>query len=136
MESYLLKEHPELSAVIRAAFPAYRKTKAYLSMFSGNGIDINSYWDGGSRHEYAIVDLATLQRKSLPTRTHPYFDIARQGLANAENADITVDDKGNVTLKRLPDGFALVQAGTFCGKPATAFVYVPFSNMPKFLPAN
>jgi hypothetical protein len=81
------------------------------------------------------VELSSLQRKSLPTRTHPYFDVAVRGLNNTENADIEVDGVGNVTLKRLPEGFALVAAGTFCGKPATAHVYLNSANMAKLLAA-
>jgi hypothetical protein len=98
-------------------------------------LSINSYWDGGSRTEFAVVELASLQRKSLPTRTHPYFDVAVRGLTNAENADLEVDQVGNVTLKHLPEGFALVAAGTFCGKAATAHVYLNPANMARLLAA-
>jgi hypothetical protein len=76
-----------------------------------------------------------LQRKSLPTRTHPYFDITVRGLANTENADVEVDHVGNITLRRLPDGFALVAAGTFCGKAATAHVYLNAANLARLLAA-
>jgi len=130
-----LKSAPEVKAVILAAFPSYRKLKATLSVFHG-GININSYWDGGSKDEYAVVELASLQRRSLPTHSHPYFDVTRHGLANTENQDVSIDHVGNLTLKRLPEGFALVAAGTFCGKPATAHVYLNVENMAKLLPAG
>ncbi len=131
-----LKEHPEVKRIILAAFPGYKKHRAFICTFGQSGHSINSYWDGGSRSEYAIVHLPTLQRKSLPTSTHPYFDVARQGLANAENQDLTVDHVGNVTLKNLPVDFALVQAGISCGKPATASVMVNAENLTKLLPAS
>ena len=134
METVTLKTAPEVTNVIRAAFPSYRKHKAFLSVFNG-GVNINSYWDGGSKDEYAIVELATLQRKLLPTSTHPYFDVAARGVANAENTDVIVDHVGNITLKRLPEGFALVAAGAFCGKPATAHVWVNAANMGRLLHA-
>ncbi|MGD0135272.1 MAG: hypothetical protein ABSE57_24765 [Bryobacteraceae bacterium] len=134
MHTVTLKTALEVKAVVLAAFPAYRKQNAFLSAFGG-GLSINSYWDGGSRTEFAVVELSSLQRKSLPTRTHPYFDVAVRGLNNTENADIEVDGVGNVTLKRLPEGFALVAAGTFCGKPATAHVYLNSANMAKLLAA-
>jgi len=87
MQTVTLKSAPEVKAVVLAAFPAYRKQNAFLSAFGG-GLSINSYWDGGSRTEFAVVELASLQRKSLPTRTHPYFDITVRGLANTENARV------------------------------------------------
>ena len=131
-----LKAHPEVKRVILAAFPGYKKHNAYMQEFGPSGKSINSYWDGGSRSEYAIVHIPSLQRKSLPTSTHPYFDVARQGLANAENQDLTVDHVGNVTLKNLPVDFALVQAGISCGKPATATIWVNAANLTKLLPAS
>jgi hypothetical protein len=134
MHTVTLKSAPEVKAVVLAAFPSYRKHNAFLSAFGG-GLSINSYWDGGSRTEFAVVELASLQRKSLPTRTHPYFDVAVRGLTNAENADLEVDQVGNVTLKHLPEGFALVAAGTFCGKAATAHVYLNAANMARLLAA-
>jgi hypothetical protein len=134
MHTVTLKIAPEVKAVVLAAFPAYRKQNAFLSAFGG-GLSINSYWDGGSRTEFAVVELASLQRKSLPTRTHPYFDITVRGLANTENADVEVDHVGNITLRKLPEGFALVAAGTFCGKAATAHVYLNPANMARLLAA-
>ena len=72
----------------------------------------------------------------MPTSTHPYFDVARYGLANKENEVISVDHVGNIELKILPEGFALVSAGTFCGKPATAHVYLNPANLAKLLPGG
>ena len=130
-----LKSAPEVKRVVCAAFPSYKKHNAYLSVFPGR-LNINSYWDGGSRDEYAIVDLATMQRKNMPTSTHPYFDVARHGLADKSNDVIETDHVGNITLKMLPEGFALVSAGTFCGKAATAHVYLNEANMARLLPAK
>lgn len=103
--------------------PSYRKHAAYVHTFGSRGKAVNSYWDSGSRAEYALVHLATRQCHSLPTATHPYFDIAHAGLLNSENQDLAVDHIGNVILKRLPAVFALVEAGVSCGKAATASVY-------------
>lgn len=126
-----LKQHPEVKAIVLAAFPSYKKHSAFLSEF--HPINVNSYWSGGSRDEYAIVELATMRRKSLPTSTHPYFDVAAHGLANKENATFEIDHVGNITLKYLPEGFALVCAGTFCGKPATASIKLNPANLTKML---
>jgi hypothetical protein len=128
-----LKHHPEVKRVVLAAFPSYKKHNASIGEFYP--CNINSYWDGGSRSEFAIVELATMARKPLPTTTHPYFGIVRHGLAGKEDSVLSADYAGNVTLKVLPEGFALVEAGTFCGKPATARVYVNSANLTKLLPA-
>ena len=128
-----LRLAPEVKAVVKAAFPDYRKHRAVLSVFD-RGVNINSYWDGGSKSEYAVVELASLRRRDLPSSSHPYFDVTAHGLANVENQDIKIDHVGNITLQRLPEGFALVSAGTFCGKSATARVYVARENLAKLLP--
>jgi hypothetical protein len=135
MQTVELKSVPDLKRVIVAAFPTYKKTKALVSVFGDHGVQINSYWDGGSRSTFAIVELATMRPKHLPTRSHPYFEVAAQGLANQSNELIEVDHVGNVTLKVLPEGYALIEAGTFCGKPATAHVFLNPANMPKLIAA-
>lgn len=126
-----LKKAPEVKQVVLAAFPSYRKHNAYLRAFPSE-VNINSYWDGGSRSEFAIVELATGKRRNLPTSSHPYFDVARYGV-QGENQVLRIDSAGGVYLKELPEGFALVEAGTFCGKPSTATVYVPEANLTKLL---
>jgi hypothetical protein len=128
-----LKSAPEVKRVITAAFPGYKKHKAILGTFPESGLNINSYWDGGSKDEYAIVELATMNRKAMPTSTHPFFDIAARGMANQSNGIVETDHVGNVTLKVLPEGFALVRSGYFCGKPATAGVYLNPANFAKLL---
>ena len=136
MQTLELKQYPEVKAAILAAFPNYRKHRAYVSAIGEHGVRINSYWDGGSRKEFGIVELASGRSHGLPTASHPYFDVARNGAAGTENAAISVDDRGNATLKILPDGFALIQAGTSCGKPATAHIFLNAANMPKALTAG
>lgn len=127
-----LKHSPEVKAIIRAGFPEYRKHKAYLDVYPESGMRINSYWSGGTHDEFAVVDLATGKAKNLPTQTHPFFDVAAHGI-EGQSQDVDVDRVGNVRLRHLPEGFALVRAGYFCGKPATAHVYVNPSNLVKLL---
>jgi hypothetical protein len=128
-----LKAYPAIKRIILAAFPGYKKHRAFISDFGPSGKNINSFWDGGSRAEYAIVHLPTTTRKALPTSTHPYFDVASRGIAG-ESADVEVSDRGLITLKHLPPGFALVEAGTSCGKAATAHVFFCAEDLPKQLP--
>jgi hypothetical protein len=134
METLTLKQAPDIARIVKFAFPDYRKKKAFLSVFSSTyGVNINSYWDGGSRSEFAVVNMETGERLALPTRTHPFYEVRNKGMANTENQHVTIDGGGNITLKFLPEGFALVEAGAFCGKPATAHVFLPAENMPKYL---
>lgn len=125
-----LKNNPELKRIIQAAFPNYKKRTASFRVFTGKR-NVNSYWDGGSRSEFVLIELATMRRKPLPTASHPFYDISSKGLTNQKAEAIETDHVGNVYLTELPPGFALVEAGTFCGKPATAHVLFNSENMPK-----
>jgi len=127
-----LSSTPDVRDVVRAAFPDYRKREAIVCTFYA-GLRINSYWSGGTRNEFAVVELATLRCHNLPTATNPLYDVALRGLANKADGFVKIDEAGNITLKTLPDGFVVVRAGDFCGKRATAYVFVPAANMPRFL---
>jgi hypothetical protein len=130
-----LKNTPDLKKLIQAADPSYKKRNAFVSAFSSHGVNINSHWDGGSRSLYAIVDIVTGQKKALPSHTHPFYDIAAKGLANQTDGVVSIDGGGNVTLMALPENYALVETGHFCGKVATAHVFLNPANMPKYLEA-
>jgi hypothetical protein len=56
-----LRSHPEIKAVILAAYPHYCTQTAYVGAFSEQGQNVNTYWVGGSRDMYAVVELATGQ---------------------------------------------------------------------------
>jgi hypothetical protein len=134
MQSVTLKDNQEIKRIVNSAAGNYKKQKAYVSTFSGK-VNISSYWDGGSKSYYTVVEIATGRNKSLPTSTHPYFDIAVAGMANCETPDVESDHVGNLYLRRLPKGFALVETGTFMGKTATAHVYLSPEDMPLQLTA-
>lgn len=127
-----LADDPTVKRIVQTAFPNYRKRTAWIRVWSGSQ-NINSYWDGGSRDEYAIVELATMTRRPMPTVGHPYFEVKAQGVPTGSDSFVEVDHVGNVTLKILPAGYVLVQAGTFCGKPATARIIANPADMPKYL---
>jgi len=116
METVTLKQHPEILRVIRAAAPDYRKQQAYLIVCERVTLS-DTYWDGGSRSEYAAVNLTTGRHAGAPQYAPPQFG----GPRTAPEVD-------------LPAGVAIVRTGTFCGKPATAAVYVNPANMAKLLP--
>jgi hypothetical protein len=68
--------------------------------------------------------------------SHPYFDVAQRGLADQSNGPISTDHAGNATLTTLPEGYALVEGGVFCGKTATAVVYLNDENLTPLLEAS
>lgn len=115
---FAVKEYPELLAVIRAAFPSYRKHKVIVSVTDSVEL-AGTFWDGGSRSSYVAVELASNRSKGAPQYAPPQFGGPRVA--------------PRVTL---PVGVAIVECGTFQGKPATAHVFIHPDNATKFLPAS
>jgi len=112
-----LKAAPEVLRVIRAADPSYRKHKTILRVCDSVTLS-GTYWDGGSRSSYTAVDLATGRSKGAPQYDPPQFG----GPSTAPRVSI-------------PEGVAIVQTGIFCGKTATAFIYLNPANAAKLIPA-
>lgn len=76
-----------------------------------------TYWDGGSRSEYAAVRLSDMKADRSPQFDPPQFG----GPTSAP-------------VVPLKPGYVIISHGVFCGKPATPTVYVHPSDMPFFLP--
>lgn len=83
----------------RKAMVAPRTDKVSLS---------GTFWDSGSRSDYYLVNLETM-------RAQPLAGVAPMQFGGPK------DDP----VHPLLPGFAIVQAGTFCGRPATPVVYLP-----------
>ena len=115
MQTVMLKQHPEILRVIRAADPTYKKTKAFV--FTRESVTLSgTYWDGGSRSTYTAVELATGRNKGAPQYAPPQFGGPRQS-----------------PEVQIPHDVAIVETGVFCGKTATATVYVHPVNMARLL---
>ena len=114
---------PEISRVVRAS-GVNGKRNGDVSVIEFRGPrTLNSYWDGGSKEEYCLVDMVTLKTWSMPT-SHPYFDRRPDG-----------QRCGNLEIAELPPNVCLVQGGTFCGKPASIRIHVRPENLEPLLPA-
>lgn len=112
-----VKLSPEIRDVIRAADPDYRKHDVYVHVVETVTLS-GTYWDEGSRDTYTAVNLST--RRAVPA---PQWAPSQFG---GPQAAPTVT---------LPAGVAIVRTGVFCGKPATATVYVRAADVTPFLPS-
>jgi hypothetical protein len=117
MQVITLKSAPELTRVIRCAAADYRKHKAFVHI--RDSVELSgTYWDGGSRSTYTAVNLATGKASTAEQYAPPQFGGPRAPL--------------NVAI---PPGVAIVETGYFCGKPATASVYINPVDATPMLPA-
>jgi hypothetical protein len=96
---------------------ASRKRSFFFSLFPAKGMDLDSYWSGGSRDYYAIIELATGKRHDVGSN-HPMFEAGKPRY-----------------LGTLPEGFVLLQYGVFCGKTATPYVYLNQADAPRLISA-
>lgn len=87
-----------IKSVCGLAFPDYtgRKIKVRYSVKS---LNLSSYWDGGSRSYFRIVELSTMKVVTVPDN-HPVFNKAAYDVKNVS----------------LPQGFVVVEHCYFCGK--------------------
>lgn len=98
----LASEHPTLADALRRM--GYRKKNVVLMRDrAGQRDGLRSYWDGGSRTSYALVD-ASGQVHQVP------------GVSGAPG--FTPEPKPFT----VTPGQALVELGTFHGKPTTAYI--------------
>jgi hypothetical protein len=83
-----------------------KKRKAILARPTTEVRLSGTYWDGGSRSNYFLVDLNTMQAKALASYAPPQFG----------------GPKEDPVVKIEPHQ-AVVEAGVFCGKASTPTVY-------------
>jgi hypothetical protein len=105
-----LAENKQLAALIKKVDSTYRKREAWVYIEPTLTLS-NTYWDGGSRSDYHAVNLLTGQISTMQRQAPPQFG----GKHYAASVDI-------------PDNVAIIETGYFCGKTATAKVYVNQSN--------
>ena len=91
-----------------AALLGARRRKATLAVVeAGSEVECTgTYWDGGSRSAYALLDTATRRLSAVPCPTDP----PQFGGGDAPRVSIEA-------------GAVLVQCGTYCGKPGYPTVH-------------
>jgi hypothetical protein len=118
-QTLYLDASPTTEAFRRAAFPSYAGRKFKLVVRDHPFTHFHSYWDGGSRTDYAVVELATMKAFAVP-----------------ENGSAFVADLAGVEQASLPrPGFAVVAHSFFCGKDSGLTIYLHPENAAAFLPA-
>jgi len=99
-----LKDNPEIAALVRLVS---KKHKAYLK--KQNTVSLSdTFWDGGSRSDYFLIEVSTKKITPLIHASPPQFGGMKEP-----------------AIQKIEPGFVLIEAGFFCGKPATPIVYFP-----------
>jgi hypothetical protein len=108
-------DNPEFKEIALLAFPGYSGRKFKLDTFTGP-MNLTSYWDGGSKESYVILNLKTRKSKVVPENGTPYTG-------------------KSFRISKLPEGFAVVEHSIFMGKDMGITIFVNPENMAKMLPA-
>jgi hypothetical protein len=110
METITLKDRPDLQKIVKMVDPKCRKAKAFLHRRNEVALS-GTYWDGGSRSSYYLVNLAT-----------------NEVTAAGRDAPVQFGGPRVDPVQKIEVGFAVVELGTFCGKPATPAIYLPIEG--------
>jgi hypothetical protein len=102
IETITSTTHPKEWALIKEAFPGYRKRRANLVRVESVTLS-GRYWDGGSISRYCVVT-GGVTFKHIPQRSDFPFTAP----------DIEVELNGDTVV---------IQWGIFCGKPSQAYLY-------------
>lgn len=84
-----------------------RKKKAIIAPRRSCVHISGTYWDGGSRSDWFLVKLATKEVRPLAHQNPPQFGGPKED-----------------PIQPLEPGWALIEAGVFCGKPSTPTIYL------------
>ena len=107
-ETITKKTHPKEWAIIKKVLPNYRKRTAIMNY--QDSVEFHGrYWDGGSRTVWYILRGNLVDQ--VPSRNDYPFT------AKELEVDLVNPNDGGVSV-------IVVSAGTFCGKPATACLYI------------
>ena len=112
MQTVTLSGFPEIARLIPRCV-GYKKRKAFIQSRTEKSLS-NTYWDGGSRSSYTIVNIITGQITTCAQYAPPQFG-------------------GTEPVVKIDNDIAIIETGVFCGKPATASVFVSPENYNKLL---
>jgi len=95
----------EALRVMRAACPGYRGRKFSVRVQPLSNMDLRSYWDGGSRTDYTLIDLDSRRTVALPTQSP--FDAPVRGI-EAATLPLNVGVVEHVIFQGRDQGLTLV----------------------------
>ena len=101
-----LNDDALLKKICKLAYPSYKGRK-FEVQYNTKKITMHSYWDGGSKTDYVIVNVAKMQVVVVPDN-HPVFG--------------NYPDMTNVPI---PDDFVVVAHTIFCGRDMGLTIYTP-----------
>lgn len=102
---------PEVVSLVKKAFPEYNGRRISVEPFHGP-MAMNSYWSGGSRDYWAIVNMVTGQQVQIQENGTPW-------------------NPGIAPLQALPVNAAIVRHG--CGPYESVTVYVNPENLNRYM---
>lgn len=105
MEIVKLKAGTTLAAIVKLT--GSRKRSAIIARPATEVRLSGAYWDGGSRSDYFLVNMKTMECVALPHTNPPQFGGPKED-----------------PVQHILPHQAVIEAGTFCGKPATPTVYL------------
>jgi hypothetical protein len=97
---------PEVKRVVKATFPDYRGRTVYVS-YATRPVDVTSYWSGGSRSYFKVIDLRDGRVLGVPQNGTPFDG----GPIRPEGIEV-------------PPGFAIVEHVIFCGRDLGIRIHV------------
>jgi len=104
MDIIALKDYKDIAALTKLVS---KKQKAILAKRTTSVRISCTYWDEGSKSEYHLIHIASKRVVPLAAQA-PY-----------QYGGLKEDP-----IQLIEKGYAVVEAGTFCGKPATPVVYL------------
>jgi hypothetical protein len=107
---------PEVKEIAKIAFPDYNGRQFKVLPFQGP-MSLSSYWDGGSKIYYALVNMTTKKTVGVPESGNMHTG-------------------GAYRISELPPNMAVVAHSFFTGKDMGITIYVNEENLTKLLPAG
>lgn len=108
-----IRDYPALRAILKKAFPGYRKHSVSVQVRESKTLNFG-FWDGGSRSEYVGLDrYGNAFHVSYPT-SPPHFG------------------GGEPPEFKTGNGRAIANVGIFRGKAATMTLFIHPDDLPAF----
>ena len=96
MDTIYCSNDPHAEQIVRAAYPGATGRKIKIEAARG-ALNLSSYWSGGSRDYFVVINLATMRQATIPQNGSGF-------------------DGETFRVSELPEGFAVIKHTIFQGK--------------------